>query len=104
PHTASLTLDAGPATQKSRNASRIPSRATCRTSYRHPSCLTGISAGTVTPVRLAHRRIQLGLSMQFSLTQIQYFVAVANAGSFTIAARQLRVVQPTLSSPLTQLE
>jgi len=42
--------------------------------------------------------------MQFSLTQIQYFVAVANAGSFTIAARQLRVVQPTLSSAIKQLE
>lgn len=42
--------------------------------------------------------------MQFSLTQLQYFVAVANAGSFTVAARQLRVVQPTLSSAIKQLE
>ena len=42
--------------------------------------------------------------MQFSLTQLQYFVAVANAGSFTVAARQIRVVQPTLSSAIKQLE
>lgn len=42
--------------------------------------------------------------MQFSLTQLQYFVTVANAGSFTVAARQLHVVQPTLSSAVKQLE
>lgn len=42
--------------------------------------------------------------MQFSLTQLHYFVAVANAGSFTVAARQLRVVQPTLSAAIKQLE
>lgn len=42
--------------------------------------------------------------MHFSLIQLQYFVSVANAGSFTVAARQLRVVQPTLSSSIKQLE
>lgn len=42
--------------------------------------------------------------MHFSLIQLQYFVEVANAGSFTVAARQIRVVQPTLSSSIKQLE
>ena len=42
--------------------------------------------------------------MHFSLIQLQYFVAVANAGSFTVAARQIRVVQPTLSTSIKQLE
>lgn len=42
--------------------------------------------------------------MHFSLIQLHYFVEVANAGSFTVAAGQLRVVQPTLSSSIKQLE
>lgn len=42
--------------------------------------------------------------MHFSLIQLQYFIEVANAGSFTVAARQIRVVQPTLSSSIKQLE
>lgn len=42
--------------------------------------------------------------MHFSLIQLQYFVEVANAGSFTVAARQIRVVQPTLSLSIKQLE
>jgi len=42
--------------------------------------------------------------MDFSLIQLQYFVEVANAGSFTVAARRVRVVQPTLSSSVKQLE
>lgn len=42
--------------------------------------------------------------MHFSLIQLQYFVDVANAGSFTVAARRARVVQPTLSSAIRQLE
>lgn len=42
--------------------------------------------------------------MYFSLIQLHYFVEVANAGSFTVAARRIRVVQPTLSSSIKQLE
>lgn len=42
--------------------------------------------------------------MHFSLIQLQYFVEVANTGSFTVAARRIRVVQPTLSSSVKQLE
>jgi len=42
--------------------------------------------------------------MQFSLAQLEYFVEVAKAGSFTVAARRIRVVQPTLSSSIKQLE
>lgn len=42
--------------------------------------------------------------MHFSLIQLQYFVEVANAGSFTVAARQIRVVQLTLSLSIKQLE
>lgn len=42
--------------------------------------------------------------MQFSLAQLEYFVEVAKSGSFTVAARRIRVVQPTLSSSIKQLE
>ena len=42
--------------------------------------------------------------MQFSLAQLEYFVEVSKAGSFTVAARRIRVVQPTLSSSIKQLE
>lgn len=39
-----------------------------------------------------------------SLRQIRYFIAVAQAGSFTAAARRLRVSQPAMTLQVRQLE
>ncbi|HVP62343.1 MAG TPA: LysR family transcriptional regulator [Myxococcaceae bacterium] len=42
--------------------------------------------------------------MKPTLSQLGYFVAVADAGSFTTAARQLGVSQPTISAAVAELE
>lgn len=42
--------------------------------------------------------------MQLSLRALRYFVAAAEAGSVTVAARQVRVSQPSVSAAIAQLE
>ena len=42
--------------------------------------------------------------MDPTLAQLSYFAAVAEAGSFTAAARALSVSQPTVSAAITELE
>jgi len=42
--------------------------------------------------------------MEPTLTQLSYFAAVADAGSFTAAARALSVSQPTVSAAIADLE
>ena len=42
--------------------------------------------------------------MQLSLRSLRYFVAVAEAGSVTAGARQVRVSQPSVSAAVAQLE
>lgn len=44
------------------------------------------------------------MAADFTLTQLRYFVAVAEAGSMTAATRKLSVTQSTLSSAIAQLE
>jgi DNA-binding transcriptional LysR family regulator len=41
---------------------------------------------------------------RFSLRQLEYFVAIAECGTLSNAARRLHVSQPTLSQSLTELE
>src|SRR5215470_3171427 len=42
--------------------------------------------------------------MEPTLSQLSYFAAVAEAGSFTAAARALSVGQPTVSAAIAELE
>jgi DNA-binding transcriptional LysR family regulator len=42
--------------------------------------------------------------LKFDLVQLQYFQAIARAGSLSAAARAIHVTQPTLSTALRQLE
>ncbi|GAB3135593.1 LysR family transcriptional regulator [Tsukamurella serpentis] len=44
------------------------------------------------------------MAADFTLTQLRYFVAVAEAGSMTAAARKLSVTQSTVSAAIAQLE
>lgn len=45
-----------------------------------------------------------GVSTEFTLRQIRYFIAVAEAGSLSAASERIFVSQPALSSALTELE
>ena len=42
--------------------------------------------------------------MRYTLKQLSYFVAAAEAGSITAAARQLHISQPSISAAIAQLE
>jgi len=42
--------------------------------------------------------------MRYTLKQLAYFVAAAEAGSITAAARQLHISQPSISAAIAQLE
>ncbi len=42
--------------------------------------------------------------MRYTLKQLSYFVAAADAGSITAAARQLHISQPSISAAIAQLE
>lgn len=42
--------------------------------------------------------------MRFTLRQLQYFVAAAEAGSITLAAEQIHISQPSISGAISQLE
>jgi DNA-binding transcriptional LysR family regulator len=44
------------------------------------------------------------ISPRLSLRALRYFVAVAEAGSVTGAARKVRISQPSVSAAITQLE
>ena len=44
------------------------------------------------------------MSNDFTLTQLRYFMAVAEAGSMTAAAQSLSVTQSTVSAAIAQLE
>lgn len=44
------------------------------------------------------------MSREFTLRQIRYFIAVAEAGSLSAAAERLYVSQPALSAAITELE
>ncbi|MBV5325117.1 MAG: LysR family transcriptional regulator, partial [Rhodospirillaceae bacterium] len=42
--------------------------------------------------------------MRYSLRQLRYFVATAQALSFTAASRMLHVSQPSISTAIAELE
>src|SRR5438270_5352522 len=50
-----------------------------------------------------HRLLPIA-SRRVTLRQVSYFVTVAEAGSFTVAARKLRIAQPSLSQQVQALE
>ena len=42
--------------------------------------------------------------MRYTLRQIEYFVATAEAGSITLAAERIHVSPPSISAAISQLE
>ncbi|WP_427146954.1 LysR family transcriptional regulator [Rhizobium leguminosarum] len=42
--------------------------------------------------------------MRFTLRQLEYFIATAEAGSITLASERIRVSQPSISTAISQLE
>ncbi len=43
-------------------------------------------------------------AMRYTLRQIEYFVATAEAGSITLAAERIHVSPPSISAAISQLE
>ena len=44
------------------------------------------------------------MPLRFSLRQLEYFVAVGEAGSIAVASEKVHVSSPSISSALRQLE
>lgn len=50
------------------------------------------------------RHLASGPQMRFTLRQLEYFIATAEAGSITLASDRIHVSQPSISTAISQLE